>query len=414
MIPVLNPAGMQEYLELGLHGWAMSRYSGCWVAFKALADTIDSAPRSIDPTSVRDRAARPNFADAARRPEHPLARRRRWTRRKRCCTLRTSIYAANRLRPRQQAEPHRLIDSPARGSASSRAASPTWTCARRWRTSASTRRPPRSASASSRSAMPWPLEPDGIREFAEGLEEILVVEEKRQLIEYQLKEQLYNWPRTCARASSASSTRRGEWAAPHQLAAAGEGRTRSPAMIARVIAGARALPRQRPRPARLAFLEAKEPCSRRPRDAAAHPRTSAPAARTTPRRACRKAAARWPASAATSWRSGWTADTADLHADGRRGRELDRPGAVHRDEARLRRTSATARTSTPARWRSAPRSRRASTMTYKILFNDAVAMTGGQPHDGQLNVPQITQQMSAEGVKRIAVVTDEPDKYGGT
>jgi indolepyruvate ferredoxin oxidoreductase len=53
-----------------------------------------------------------------------------------------------------------------------------------------------------------------------------------------------------------------------------------------------------------------------------------------------------------------------------------------------------------------------ATMTYKILFNDAVAMTGGQKHDGQLSVPQITQQMSAEGAKRIAVVTDEPEKYG--
>ena len=42
-------------------------------------------------------------------------------------------------------------------------------------------------------AMPWPLEPDGIREFAQGLDEILVVEEKRQMVEYQLKEQLYNW-----------------------------------------------------------------------------------------------------------------------------------------------------------------------------------------------------------------------------
>ncbi|HER26055.1 MAG TPA: indolepyruvate ferredoxin oxidoreductase family protein, partial [Rhodospirillales bacterium] len=48
---------------------------------------------------------------------------------------------------------------------------------------------------------------------------------------------------------------------------------------------------------------------------------------------------------------------------------------------------------------------------YKILFNDATAMTGGQPHDGILNVPLITRQVSAEGVGRIAVVSDQPDKY---
>ena len=41
--------------------------------------------------------------------------------------------------------------------------------------------------------MPWPLEPEGVREIRQGLEEILVVEEKRQIVEYQMKEQLYNW-----------------------------------------------------------------------------------------------------------------------------------------------------------------------------------------------------------------------------
>jgi indolepyruvate ferredoxin oxidoreductase len=53
-------------------------------------------------------------------------------------------------------------------------------------------------------------------------------------------------------------------------------------------------------------------------------------------------------------------------------------------------------------------------ITYKILFNDAVAMTGGQPTDGQITVPRITQQMAAEGVQKIVVVTDEPEKYDAT
>jgi indolepyruvate ferredoxin oxidoreductase len=50
-------------------------------------------------------------------------------------------------------------------------------------------------------------------------------------------------------------------------------------------------------------------------------------------------------------------------------------------------------------------------MTYKILYNDAVAMTGGQPHDGPLTPAEITRQVAAEGVKRVVVVTDEPEKY---
>ena len=50
-------------------------------------------------------------------------------------------------------------------------------------------------------------------------------------------------------------------------------------------------------------------------------------------------------------------------------------------------------------------------ITYKILFNDAVAMTGGQSNDGGLTVPQIAQQVAAEGAKRVVVVSDEPWKY---
>ncbi len=50
-------------------------------------------------------------------------------------------------------------------------------------------------------------------------------------------------------------------------------------------------------------------------------------------------------------------------------------------------------------------------ITYKILFNDAVAMTGGQPVDGNMSVDQITRQVRNEGIQRIAVVSDEPEKY---
>ncbi len=54
-----------------------------------------------------------------------------------------------------------------------------------------------------------------------------------------------------------------------------------------------------------------------------------------------------------------------------------------------------------------------ATITYKILYNDAVAMTGGQPVDGSISVPQIARQVEAEGVSRFVVVSDEPEKYDG-
>src|SRR5258708_12378291 len=52
-IPLLNPAGIEDILDLGLYGWAMSRYSGCWIAFKTVAETMDSsASVSIDPGRI--------------------------------------------------------------------------------------------------------------------------------------------------------------------------------------------------------------------------------------------------------------------------------------------------------------------------------------------------------------------------
>ena len=100
-IPVLNPAGVQEILDLGLYGWAMSRYSGCWVAFKTIAETVDSSASVDDrPGPRRDRAAR-GFRDAAGRAQHPLARPRRSTRNTGCTntssTRRCAFARANRL-----------------------------------------------------------------------------------------------------------------------------------------------------------------------------------------------------------------------------------------------------------------------------------------------------------------------------
>ncbi|HXO02018.1 MAG TPA: indolepyruvate ferredoxin oxidoreductase family protein, partial [Stellaceae bacterium] len=100
--------------------------------------------------------------------------------------------------------------------------------------------------------MPWPLEPQGLRAFAEGLEEVLVVEEKRAVIETQLKEQLYNWPASSRPRIVGKHDETGEWILPSP----GE---LSPAQIARVIAARIARFHASPRIAeRLALLEQRE------------------------------------------------------------------------------------------------------------------------------------------------------------
>ena len=154
--------------------------------------------------------------------------------------------------------------------------------------------------------MPWPLEPNGVREFAQGLDEILVVEEKRQLIEYQMKEQLYNWRDDVRPRVIGKYDEHGEWeAAPRRVAAAGRGRAHAGDDRARHRGahrqvlhledrrGAAQVPRGQGGRARAAR-------GRRPRAS----RTSARAARTTPPPACPRARRRSRASAATTWPPG--------------------------------------------------------------------------------------------------------------
>ena len=231
MMPVLYPANVQEYLDFGLHGWAMSRYSGCWVAFKALADTVEtSASVNIDPAAVNP-IFPPNFElppDGLniRWPDPPLVQEAR--------LLNHKLYAAlaycranglNRI----------IIDSP----------TPRLGILTAGKSYLDVRQALDELGIDDTLAaeigirlykigMVWPLEPEGVRQFAEGLDEILVVEEKRQLLEYQLKEELYNWREDVRPRIIGKFDEIGEWSAGNWLLpATGE---LPVATIARVIA----------------------------------------------------------------------------------------------------------------------------------------------------------------------------------
>ncbi|MGH6660711.1 MAG: indolepyruvate ferredoxin oxidoreductase family protein, partial [Rhodospirillales bacterium] len=183
MIPVLNPANVQDLLDFGLIGWAMSRYSGCWVGMKCITDNVESsASVAVDPGRVRirfpDDFEMPKGGLHIRWPDPPLEQEHRLHRHKVFAAL--AFARANGLdrividapEPRlgivatgkTYLDVVQALDDLGIGAAEARAL----------------------GLRLMKVAMPWPLEPRALTRFANGLEEILVIEEKRAVMEGQI------------------------------------------------------------------------------------------------------------------------------------------------------------------------------------------------------------------------------------
>ena len=254
--------------------------------------------------------------------------------------------------------------------------------------------------------MTWPLEPEGARRFAEGLDEVIVVEEKRSNLEDQLVRLLYNLPADRRPVVIGKADETGQIILPSE----GE---LTPTGVAMVIAN-RLMKHTGDSPElkqRMARLEAKEKlldapppkvartpffCSGCPHNTS----TRVPeGSRAMAGIGCHGMAIWMPerrtslishmGGEGVSW-VGQAPFTSEKHIFQNLG-----DGTYYHSGLMAIRQSAAAGVN----------------ITYKILYNDAVAMTGGQPHDGPLSVPEITRQVEAEGAKKVVVVTDEPDKY---
>jgi indolepyruvate ferredoxin oxidoreductase len=403
MMPVLVPASVQDYLDLGLHGWAMSRYSGCWVGFKAVADTVESSA-SIDVAPDRVKILLPDDFDLPsgglniRWPDDRLQQEAR--------LLNYKLYAALAYCRANQLN-RIVIDSP----------NPRLGIITTGKSYLDVRQAFDDLGIDDQLAaelgirlykvgMVWPLEPEGVRQFAAGLEEILVVEEKRQLIEYQLKEELYNWREDVRPRVIGKFDEKGEWALPHGswlLPAAGE---LSPAQIARVIADriGRHFTSTRIRD-RLAIIEAKE---------RATTTTVIPIARTPffcpgcPHNTSTKVPEGSSALAGIGchymvlWMNRNTATYSHMGGEGVAW--LGQAPFTERHHVFVNLGDGTYFHSGLLAIRAAVAG--GVNATYKILYNDAVAMTGGQAVDGTISVPRIAHQLHAEGVGHVVVVTD--------
>ncbi|MDP1611216.1 MAG: indolepyruvate ferredoxin oxidoreductase family protein [Sulfuritalea sp.] len=409
MMPVLVPAGVQDYLDLGLHGWAMSRYSGCWVGFKAVADTVESSA-SVDVSPDRVQIVLPtDYVLPAgglniRWPDDRLLQEARLLDHKLYAAL--AYCRANRLN-------QVVIDAP----------NPRLGIITTGKSYLDVRQAFDDLGIDDALAaeigirlykvgMVWPLESDGVRRFAEGLEEILVVEEKRQLIEYQLKEELYNWREDVRPRVIGKFDEQGEWALPNGrwlLPASGE---LSPAQIARVIADriGRHFTSTRIRE-RLAIIEAKErsaapviPIARTPYFCPGCPHNTS---------TCVPEGSRALAGIGCHFMVLWMnrATTTYSHMGGEGAAWMGQAPFTEQRHVFVNLGDGTYFHSGSLAIRAAVAS--GVNATYKILYNDAVAMTGGQPHDGNLSVPQIAHQLHAEGVGHVVVVTDgAPRAYG--
>lgn len=407
-IPVLAPAGVQEYLDLGVHGWAMSRYSGCWVAMKTAADTVESsAIVEVDPQRVTIRLPEdfelPPDGVHARWPDPQLAQEQRMQAYKVYAAL---AYArANRLNLL-------VFDSP-------RPRFGIIACGKAW---LDARQALDTLGIDARVAadiglrlykvgMPWPLEADGVRHFAEGLEEILVVEEKRQIIEYQLKEQLYNWREDVRPRVVGKFDDRGEWPVPHGqwlLPPTGE---LTPAIVARVIAARiRHFHDSEHIRERLRVLDIKEservrtlpPLQRMPWFCPGCPHNRSTR---VPQDACALGGVGCHLMAV--WMDRNTLTISQMGGEGATWSGMAEHSGMSHVFANM---------GDGTYYHSGLLAIRAAVaagvnITYKILYNDAVAMTGGQPVDGPLSVPQITRQLAAEGVGRIVVLAEEPARH---
>ena len=504
-IPVFNPAGVQEILDYGLCAFALSRYAGCWTALKCVHDTVEAAASvEIDPERIEivlpEDPAIPAEGLGIRWPDTPQEQEVRLYEQKleavkafsRANRLDRTVWDSDRawlgvattgksyLDVRQAFEDLGIDEAAAR----------------------------RLGVRLYKVAIPFPLEPEGARRFAEGLDTVLVVEEKRPLIETQLKDVLYAVPKAPRIAGKRDEDGRPLFPSAGRLDTNHIAVELGRRLLAREGAGEDAGAGEGDDDAAGVSTFAEPPVpspsaasaiphsgiANRPHQQSPVTQDSAPAIPRTPPAALDSAPAiphggiakrlhqQSPVTLDSApaiphsgiakrppQRSPLAARVAELEAilggGDRDPAPMERtpyfcPGCPHNTSTRVPEGSralagigchylaqfmdrSTARYThmggEGASWigeskfskrghvfqnigdgtyfHSGLLSIRAAiaadvNVTFKILYNDAVAMTGGQAVDGALTVPVITRQMQAEGARRIVVVTDEPEKYG--
>ncbi len=401
-IPVLNPADIGDLLEFGMKGFELSRFAGLWVGMKTTADTMD-ASATVRMDLQRYRTVAPEGVPAP------------------------AVGRNGRLHrtPQQQEEMHRHFRLPAamafaRANGFDRIAmdapKPRFGIAASGTAYLHVRQALRDLGISDELAaalgirvykigLVWPLDDWAARAFADGLETVLVVEERRDAIEHQFRAAAYGLadgrrPRILGKRDAEG--------APLISDLMDIGSADVARAILRVIPGEWRTEQMREAEARLEA--AKTAAAAVP----LHVRTpyfcsGCPHSTSTRVPEGSRAVAGIGCHFLATYMNRGTDSYTQMGGEGvlwaGQAPFTDEPHIFANlgDGTYFHSGSLAVRQAVAA----------GHSMTYKILYNDAVAMTGGQPVDGQLSVPQIAAQMRAEGVKRIAIVSDEPSRYRG-
>ena len=396
-MPVLNPASVAEFLPMGEYGYALSRFSGMWVGFKAISEVVESGA-SVQLAPPR-RFITPAFTPPAgglhyRWPDLPGPQIEERMEAKKQATL-----AFARANP---------VDGALWNTPGARFGIVTTGKAHLDLVEALRLLGIDAARAAGigldvyKVGMVWPLEHRGALAFAAGKRELLIVEEKRGIIESQLKEYFYDNPGQKPERMVGKRDEHGNRLIPWT----GE---LDPLMLARIVA------------ARLdALMPGLDLTARAARLSAPPPVLSVPGATRTPFfcSGCpHSTSTRVPEGSQAlagigchfmaSWMDRETSSLIQMGGEGvnwvarslfNGGKHIFQnlgEGTYYHSGFLAIRQAIAARTN----------------ITYKILFNDAVAMTGGQVVDGPISVPAIAHALRAEGVGRIALVSDQPQAF---
>ena len=398
VMPHLNPANVAEYLEFGLYGIALSRFSGMWVGFKAISETVESA-MSVElppyPQFVIPDFEIPPGGLHYRWPDLPGPQIEERLEAKKAATL--AFAAANPI-------DRKIFDVPDARFGIVTTGKAHLDLMEALRMLGIDRDEARRIGLDVyKVGMVWPLENDGALDFVQKKREVLVIEEKRGIIESQFKEYFYDYPGRKPKRMVGKEDENGDRLVPW----IGE---LSPVQLAIIVAAR--LDREflgLNLSARAAALRSDGSNVISVSGATRMPYFCSGCPHNTSTRLPEGSSAL--AGIGCHFMASWMdRDTEGLLQMGGEGvnwitrsmfngkrhvfQNLGDGTFYHSGSLAIRQAVAAG-----------------TNITFKILFNDAVAMTGGQPVDGPLTVPAIAHSVRAEGIERIAVVSDDPQQF---